>query len=195
MLCPNCCFSRKTQLSQKRPKQNLPYKIKRHISNLTWKNRLGSLSSVMESSSGWTQNAIEFNSIKISLSVPKLFFLHSYSQPFLYATVMDFRQINILHASQGCHTLFSVFPLVSAPVKHGNKVISLTCSASKNYFGMHLHITGRFANLNNDILFKNKFSLSWKVGIILGNVLDFPLSWNLCTYQTNSDKAVNTMQH
>jgi len=48
---------------------------------------------------------------------------------------MAFRQINILHASQGCHMLFSIFPLVSAPVKHGNKVISLTYLASKIDFG------------------------------------------------------------
>lgn len=59
---------------------------------------------------------------------------------------MAFRQINILHASEGCHTLFSIFPLVSAPVKHGNKVISLTCLASKIDFRIHLLIIGRFAN-------------------------------------------------
>lgn len=76
----------------------------------------------------------------------KLLLPHLHSQPFLYATVMAFRQINILHASQGCHMLFSIFPLVPAPVKPGNKEISLTCLASKIDFRIHLLIIGRFAD-------------------------------------------------
>lgn len=153
-LCPNTCNGVFLLEQEKRPEQNLPYKMKRDIYDLIWKNRLGSLSSVTGASLGWakgslscwTQNAIDFSCMKISPSILKLFLPHLYSQPFLYATVMAFRQINILHASQGCHTLFSIFPLVSAPVKHGNKVISLTCLASKIDFGIHLLIIGRFAN-------------------------------------------------